>query len=109
LAGNALRSLDEDVADPPGILVLETPRPVPSPPRKGCGSRACISGPGTGYTGGEKIRLQPELENMPLLLQTEFQNIALLVQSLPVLIGLTGLKANGVTADTAFWQPMRVS
>jgi hypothetical protein len=46
---------------------------------------------------------------MPLLLQTEFQNIALLVQSLPVLIGLTGLKANGVTADTAFWQPMRVS
>jgi hypothetical protein len=51
-----------------------------------------------GSTDVEKISIQPELED-----------IALFVKSLPVLIGLTGLKANGVTADTAFWQPMRVS
>jgi hypothetical protein len=46
----------------------------------------------------EKISIQPELED-----------IALFVKSLPVLIGLTGLQANRVTADATLWKPLRVS
>jgi hypothetical protein len=62
-----------------------------------------------GPTVVEKISPQRELEDMPLLLlQAKFEDIALLVKGLPVLISITGLKANRLTADAALWEP-RVS
>jgi hypothetical protein len=58
----------------------------------------------------EKINLQRELEDMPvLLLQAKFEDIALLVKGLPVLISITCLKANRLTANAALWEPRRVS
>jgi hypothetical protein len=58
----------------------------------------------------EKISLQRELEDMPLLLlQAKFEDIALLVKGLPVFIRITGLKANRLTANAALWEPLRVS
>ena len=64
-----------------------------------------------GPTVVEKISLQPELEDMPLLLlrQAKFEDIALLVKGLPVLISIAGLKANRLIADAALWEPLRVS
>jgi hypothetical protein len=63
-----------------------------------------------GPTVVEKISLQPELEDMPLLLlHAKFEDIALLVKGLPVLISITGLKADRLTADAALWEPLRVS
>jgi hypothetical protein len=63
-----------------------------------------------GPTVVEKISLQPELEDMTLLpLQAKFQHVALLVKGLPILIRITGLQANRLTADAALWQPLRVS
>jgi hypothetical protein len=47
---------------------------------------------------------------MPLLLlHAKFEDIALLVKGLPVLISITGLKADRLTADAALWEPLRVS
>ena len=68
-----------------------------------------MAGPGMDPTVVEKISLQPELEDMPLLrLQGKFEDIALLVKGLPVLISITGLKANGLIANAALWEPLRV-
>jgi hypothetical protein len=64
-----------------------------------------------GPTVVEKISIQPELEDMPLLLllHAKFENIALLVKGLPILISITGLKANRLTANATLWEPLRVS
>jgi hypothetical protein len=63
-----------------------------------------------GPTVVDKISLQPELEDMPLLLlHAKFEDIALFVKGLPVLIGIAGLKANRLTTNAALWEPLRVS
>jgi hypothetical protein len=47
---------------------------------------------------------------MPLLLlHAKFEDIAILVKGLPVLISIAGLKANRLTANAALWEPLRVS
>jgi hypothetical protein len=47
---------------------------------------------------------------MPLLLlHAKFEDIALFVKGLPVLIGIAGLKANRLTTNAALWEPLRVS
>ena len=66
-----------------------------------------MPGPGINSTFLEKLRPPPELEDITLLLTAELEDIALLVESLPVLISLTDLKENGVIADTAPWKPLR--
>jgi hypothetical protein len=68
-----------------------------------------LPGPGINSTFVEKLRPPPEFEDVTLLLTAELEDVAVLVDSLPVLISLADLKVNGVIADTAPWKPRRAT
>jgi hypothetical protein len=68
-----------------------------------------LPGPGIISIFLEEVRPPPELEDVTITFVAELEDIALLVDSLPVLISLTDLKENGVIADTAFWKPLRAT